>query len=147
MIAVDDPGFAPLARFTADLLDARRQRFPAIVRAGRMTRAEADRGILIAAVLAEIWSAAADTRIPDPERIGRVTRREIVCDLLLARDAINRTLASHACAKQPCDALTRYRDQLNTLLDWHCRFVDGPLLGVRATLQLRRLGETQRHAA
>jgi hypothetical protein len=124
-----------LAVFAEGILIGREEGFPGLVRVGKMTHEDADLGIAVARALAEIWRAAFECRIPDPEKIGTVDDTDICLDLIVATQRIERLIA-----RLPGSPLYRRQHaRLEALFWWHRKHTQGPIWCVRITHEFRRL--------
>jgi hypothetical protein len=137
-----------LAFVARTLHDGRVNGYPALVTAGKLDKAEADRRIAIMRAAAEIWRAAWECRLPDRAIVApkgqEIDRCDVVGELLRARAVTSRHIE-----RFPADGKAmEQRDSIDALIDWHRRFVDGPIFCVRITLQIRAIGaSTERKAA
>lgn len=123
-----------LARFAVAVLRGRREGFPNLIIEGKITREEADHGIAVAVALAEIWRAAVECRLPDPDKVAAIDDTDICLDLIAALDRTNRLIF-----RQPGNSLhLRQKDRLEALIWWHRERRQGPISCVRGTHELRR---------
>lgn len=145
-----------LANVASALHKGRAAGYPKLVEAGKLTKADADRRIAVMAAVAEIFHAAYACRLPDPALLTlpvcpeegsseaespsrRVDRCDIVEELLRARDVSTR----RAAADPDNPAIAYQLACIDAMIDWHMRFVDGPIFCVRITLQLRAANAAQ----
>lgn len=124
-----------LAVFAEGLRAGRAEGYPGLVRVGKMTPAEADHGIAVMTALAEIWRAAFECRLPDPDKIGLIDDTDISIDLLTALERIDRQIARIP----DSPVLHRQKARLEAMLYWHRRHTQGPIWCVRITLAWRAL--------
>lgn len=124
-----------LAVFAEGLRNGRIDGYPGLVRVGKMSQNEADRGIAVMTAIAEIWRAAFECRLPDPALVGDVDDTDIQMDLMVALDRVRAGLA-----RTPgCAVTARQAERLAAMIEWHRRHSQGPIWCVRITLEFRRL--------
>lgn len=123
-----------LAVFAEGLLITREEGYAKFVEIGKMTQAEADHGIAVGCALAEIWRAAFECRIPEPEKIGTIDDHDIIMDMIVAHDRVTRSLARTP--NSPTQR--RQQERIEAILYWHRRHEQGPITCVRMTLEIRR---------
>jgi hypothetical protein len=106
------------ARFAGDLLDQRRQLYPAVIERGKMTADQAERGLRVMGAIADLWQRiAAGDDIPAPIDCAAdlgASLAEMQAEIAGSRDRL-RQLA----ARPGADGGARRDAELGEALWWH----------------------------